>query len=350
MITKKQFTLLFCVFLFAVMVYHSQPVDALPFDNEYVDVYIAAGNYHAYYDNLTAGDELTGYFETDDTSMGLDFFICDAANYSEWVSFGTGTGFEINTNMHSLGFDLTVPYSDEWYLVLSNAYASYVYVDIAFDVNGDNSPFYSTSDYDYTGYGELLEVGNYHEFSVYLYEGTVVDGHFSTFFTSDGVDFFIMDDSNFNDWVYGYSATKYSQEYSMHQANIDTFTVPTSDTWHFVWENDDTDAMTISYGVGLDTSNANGGGSGVVWIGTIGIVAGLFLLIICCCVCRSKKKEQPYVPPVQPTGDYRTPQPTQPAPVREREIVRDRVLVICPYCGAKNEQGVLNCYNCDAEL
>jgi hypothetical protein len=30
--------------------------------------------------------------------------------------------------------------------------------------------------------------------------------------------------------------------------------------------------------------------------------------------------------------------------------VETRILVICPYCGAKNEQGILRCQNCSAEL
>jgi hypothetical protein len=31
-------------------------------------------------------------------------------------------------------------------------------------------------------------------------------------------------------------------------------------------------------------------------------------------------------------------------------IEHEKVLVVCPYCGAKNEQGVTNCTNCDAEI
>jgi hypothetical protein len=31
-------------------------------------------------------------------------------------------------------------------------------------------------------------------------------------------------------------------------------------------------------------------------------------------------------------------------------IEHERVLIICPYCGAKNEQGATTCKNCDAEL
>ncbi|MHA1864159.1 MAG: hypothetical protein ACTSWA_10360 [Candidatus Thorarchaeota archaeon] len=31
-------------------------------------------------------------------------------------------------------------------------------------------------------------------------------------------------------------------------------------------------------------------------------------------------------------------------------IERERVLVVCPYCGTKNEQGITTCTNCDAEI
>ena len=33
-----------------------------------------------------------------------------------------------------------------------------------------------------------------------------------------------------------------------------------------------------------------------------------------------------------------------------RVVERERVLVVCPYCGTKNEQGVSKCTNCDGEL
>ena len=36
-------------------------------------------------------------------------------------------------------------------------------------------------------------------------------------------------------------------------------------------------------------------------------------------------------------------------PVRER-VVTERVLVVCPYCGTKNEQGIIKCRKCSAEM
>jgi len=37
-------------------------------------------------------------------------------------------------------------------------------------------------------------------------------------------------------------------------------------------------------------------------------------------------------------------------PITPRKEVETRYLVICPYCGAKNEQGLMKCQNCSAEL
>ena len=356
MITKKQFTLLFCVFLFAVVAFQAQPAEALPFDNEYTDQEVLAGNYM--YDSyvLTTGDVLSGYFETSLDTEGLDFFICDAADLVTWDEGGSATEYESATNMHTYGFSFTAPYSDTWNVVLDNTGGSQsVTVDVAIDENGDNTPSYSS--YDYYGYGEVLEDEEYLYRSFTLGEGAVVDGHFSTFFTTDGLDFFICDETNFDDWVAELSATGYSIETDMHVSTIDAYTIPTAGTWYcvFVAENE-VDAVTFSYGIDIDTSTVttttNGGGIDMSGISVIGLFAGLLILGILCCVCRSKKKDPEVAPPS--VDHYRAPPsaPTQrpTTTVREREIVRDRVLVICPYCGSKNEQGITTCQNCDAEL
>ena len=33
-----------------------------------------------------------------------------------------------------------------------------------------------------------------------------------------------------------------------------------------------------------------------------------------------------------------------------RVVERERVLVVCPYCGTNNDQGIAKCTNCDGEL
>ncbi|MGY5860491.1 MAG: hypothetical protein RTU63_14060 [Candidatus Thorarchaeota archaeon] len=352
MLTKKQFTLLFCLFLFTVTAYQTQPIDALPFNHPFTDQNIAADDYSQFVIALTMGDVISGYFETDVDTMGLDFFICDAANFTVWDGGGSATGYEVNTNMHTLGFEWTVLYDDTWHIVFSNlGSSSSVWVDIGIDINGDNTPFYDTSTYDYTGYGEVLETDEYVYLALNLDQGAVIDGHYSTFFDTDGLDFFICDASNYDDFDNGYTATVYNTETEMYQTAIDTFTVPSTGLWYFVFHNNgQTDTITYSYGIEVDNSNTVVGGGGFTALSVMGLVSGLLILLILCCVCRSKKKDKDQ-PPTPPTVDhYRAPPTTPTETVREREIVRDRVLVICPYCGAKNEQGVLTCHNCDADL
>ena len=36
--------------------------------------------------------------------------------------------------------------------------------------------------------------------------------------------------------------------------------------------------------------------------------------------------------------------------ISEREVVTERVLVVCPFCGTKNEQGITKCQNCKGDL
>ena len=354
MITKKQFTLLFCVFLFAVLAFQAQPVEALPFDNEYTDQSISPGAY--LYDTfiLIAGEEISGYFETVSDAQGLDFFICDAANFTDWDLGFSATGFEVASNMHTYWFSFTAPYTDTWYVVFDNTGGSlYITFDAFIDEGVDNTPSYSS--YDHSGYGEVLEDDEYLTVSLTLGAGAVIDGHFSTFFTTDGLDFFICDADNYADWIAGYSATGYSIETDMHVASIDAYTIPTAGTWYCVFvAQDEIDAVTFSYGIDVDTSGVvttttTGGAALEGSITAIGLVAAVLILGILCCVCRSKKKEPELTPP--PVDHYRAPsQPATTETVREREIVRDRVLVICPYCGAKNDQGVLRCHSCNAEL
>ncbi len=59
MLSKKHLTLLFCVFLFVAVVYQPQPVEALPFDGEYTNQEITAGNWYKVWDTITTGDEIS---------------------------------------------------------------------------------------------------------------------------------------------------------------------------------------------------------------------------------------------------------------------------------------------------
>ena len=354
MLRKKHLMLLFFVFLFVAVVYQPQPVDALPFDGEYTNQEILAGNWFKVFDTMTTGDEISGYFETHSDTQGLKFFICDASNLLVWEGGFSATVYEIETDMHTLGFTFTVPYSDTWTCVFSNDEGSTtVTVDIGVDVNGDNIPYYAPSSYTETGYGIVLEDDEYYIVYDTFAAGTDIDGHFSTFFSTDGLDFFICDQENFDQWDAGYSATGFSIETDMHQTSIDEFTIPTAGVWYCVFvATDEVDTVTFSFGIDVDTSGAittSTNGELQTSPVMLGVIAAVFLIIILVCVV-SRRRRGDTGP--APTVDHYTAPPSTPASsrtIREREITT-RVLVVCPYCGAKNEQGILSCHNCDAEL
>lgn len=228
--------LLFFVFLFVAVVYQPQPVDALPFDGEYTNQEILAGNWFKVFDTMTTGDEITGYFETHSDTQGLDFFICDQENFDQWDAGNSATGFSIETDMH--------------------------------------------------------------------------------------------------------------------QTSIDEFTIPTAGVWYCVFVADgEVDTLTFSFGIDVDTSGAITTTNGELQTSPVmlGVIAAVFLIIILVCVVSRRRKGDTGQ---APTVDHYTAPPSTPASsrtIREREITT-RVLVVCPYCGAKNEQGILNCHNCDAEL
>jgi len=360
MLSKKHLTIIFCVFLFAAVVYQPQSVEALPFDGEYTNQEILAGNWFKVFDTMTTGDEITGYFETHSDTQGLKFFICDSANLLLWEGGFSATVYEIETDMHTLGFSFTVPHSAVWTCVFSNDEGSTtVTADIGVDINGDNIPYYAPSSYTETGYGIVLEDDEYYTIYDTFAAGTDIDGHFSTFFPTDGLDFFICDQDNFDQWVGGYSATGYSIETDMHQSSIDEFTIPTTGVWYCVFAADaEVDTLTFSFGIDVDTSGA------VTTTTTtttttdtelmvspimLGVIAAVFLVIILVCVVSRRKRGD--TGPAPTVDHYRAP-PASPASsrtIREREVTT-RVLVVCPYCGSKNEQGILTCHNCDAEL
>ncbi len=353
MLSNKHLTLIFCVFLFSVIAFQAQPVEALPFDGEYTNQEITAGNWYKVWDTITTGDTISGYFETHSDTQGLKFFICDAANLVLWEGGFSATLYELETNMHTLGFSFTAPHSDTWTCVFSNDEGSTtVTADIGVDINSDNTPSYSSSSYTDTGYGIVLENDESYTVSANFLAGTDIDGHFSTFFPTDGLDFFICDQENFDLWDSGYSSTGYSIETDMYQSSIDLFTIPTEGIWYCVFIADaEVDTVTFSFGIDIDTSGAIAGTTttGEVQASPImlGIVTAVFLVIILVCVV-SKRRKGDSGP--QQTFDHYTAPPSSPASSGTIKEVTTRVLVVCPYCGAKNEQGILTCHNCDAEL
>ena len=318
---------LFVFVIISVLAISAKPVEALPFDVEETNVWIDASDFYEKHYTFNTGDIVSGYLETDDTSMILYFFICDSANFTLWSEGSSASGYEIVEDVHTHYFDFDIPYDDTWYLVYSNDDISNgVYVDIAIDTEGDdNTPRYSSSSYYTTGYGEVLENDEWWHVWIDLDAGDEISGHFSTFFTTDGVDFFICDDANYDLWSTGSTASVYGSQDDMHQASISAFTVPSDDTWHLVFSAvGESDAVTLSYGIDIDfTTGATTttdpttsdppptDGTSMIGIAGIGFIGLIALLAICVCINKRKKgapPTQPFdsrgYPPSGPTGDW----------------------------------------------
>ncbi len=308
-VRKLQFILLCALLLMPIGSISTKQATALPFDNEYTDQSVDIDAW-LYLDlALTSGDVVTGYFETHDDGMGLDFFIVAESDYTSW-SGGPHTSFyESAENMHTYYWSLTIPYTDTWYLVFFNDDSETVTFDVGVDINGDNTPFYEPSSYDYTEYGQVLEPDEWWYLSGNLAAGTEISGHFSSFFTTDGIDFFICDEENYEIWEGGGTADVYGLRENYHQSNIAAFTIPTTGVWYIVWSavgQDDT--VSLSYGVDIDTSGATGTTSdtgtsppldGDMTLLIVGGVAAFAVLLVVCVVCSRSKRSG--VTPVTPT-------------------------------------------------
>ncbi|TXT53834.1 MAG: exported protein of unknown function [Candidatus Thorarchaeota archaeon] len=255
---KKFLILLFFSFIL-ISSSSTQHVAASDWDNEYTNVILNAGEWYDVSGSLSSGTDISGFFETHSETQGLDFFIADDYNMGEWEAGRSASVYELSEGIHTMGISFTVQTTNTWHIVFSNAEGSTtVTVDIGVDLDDDNSPYYNPSNWDYTRYGETLETDEWWYTSFNLDAGDEIDGHFSTWFSSDGIYFFICDESNYNAWTTGGSATGFAIKDDYHQADIGPFEVPTSGTWYCVFSAlDQDDTVTISYGI--DINEGSGG-------------------------------------------------------------------------------------------
>ncbi len=365
-------------------------VDAADWELEETNVTIEAGNWYLVYDPMTTGSTFSGYFEAHSEAQWIDFFICDEANKDLWESTGSASVYELLENWYIASFDFSIPYDDTWYAIFSNRDgSSSVTLDIGADENGDGSPYYDPGSYDDTEYKIVLYPNHYwHSWATFT-TGSTLSGHVSTWFSTDGVDVFFCDDDNFNDFHNGLAYTRYAAETNMHQTSFGTFNVPYTDTWHLVVHaKDQADTVTISLGYNYnyntdttttpaptttsetttpsettttettDTTTTEPTSTSTTSyyesddsMMTI-VIAGVAIIAIIgigAVVCSRRGGDG--LPPTPGAYDVVTPGPSAPSAARAAPAAAAAtILVICPYCGAKTEQGILECRNCGAEL
>ena len=81
------------------------------------DVFVSAGGSHRYYAERSSGTAMYGSFTS---SIGIDFFICDQANWDLWDAGQTAYVYELSYNVGSKEWQFIVPHHDTWYKVYDN--------------------------------------------------------------------------------------------------------------------------------------------------------------------------------------------------------------------------------------
>ena len=94
-----------------------------------VDIWIDPyGWHHIYYTDLSSS--YTIYVEIEVTSgPGIDFFICDQANWDIWDGGGTASVYNLRENVGSVSTSFNVPTTDTWYIVFDSDSSQNIHVE-----------------------------------------------------------------------------------------------------------------------------------------------------------------------------------------------------------------------------
>lgn len=90
------------------------PLSAQAFD---IDRDLGVGELYVVHGNADAGWRIEGSFSAD---YDIEFFICDAENYTRWDRKQSAFLYEHDSETTGQIFNFTIPYDSEWYVVFSN--------------------------------------------------------------------------------------------------------------------------------------------------------------------------------------------------------------------------------------
>ncbi|MFW9886328.1 MAG: hypothetical protein ACFFEX_18225 [Candidatus Thorarchaeota archaeon] len=79
------------------------------------------GEVYGLYRNANAGWRVEGSFTA---VNAIEFFICDAGNYSKWINNQAAVLFDHNEQTTVHNFNFTIHYDSVWYVIFSNSYAA----------------------------------------------------------------------------------------------------------------------------------------------------------------------------------------------------------------------------------
>ena len=358
--------------LFATMTAATVPVNS---ECELEGFILLADDYHAHHNfvvdirdhdyftwSLHQSDGIYGNFEVTYPASGgdqiIDFFICTEENYNLWDSGESASVYHLQQNVASYSFEFRVPSYDTWYLVFINfAYLTSKTIDFNL-YRDDTAPTIDLN----------LDAGASYS-GIKTITATITEATFDIGTVELRIDGVLKDTEYDSSFSYSWDTTQYSN-------GAHTIRISASDNVG----NSDYETVTVyvsnSVTDGTTDGTTDGGGytgqpmnTTTIMLGAVGLVAIIGIAIVASRRGKGGPAPADVFTPAPPPPDEPTPAPakdTAPADAvtpaqrpseesesthfREREVVTEKFLVICPFCGAKNQQGIVKCQKCHADL
>ncbi len=190
-------------------------------------------------------EKIIMWVQTDNPSKYIDLYIMSNAAYLKFISGQSFTATKSSTFVNEGTLELSMP--GTWYCVWSNkGRSSSVALDYFVDVGGDDIPSYSG--YTWVKNGQSVASGNSYAYHVSYGTQDLLSGSFKTYVSSDKIDFFICDSTEYSTWSSGGTPTTVYESHSdTSSASWGPFQPPHTDDWYFVYSaKDSSEPVTFS--------------------------------------------------------------------------------------------------------
>lgn len=320
-------------------------------NNGIVESFVPADDYHSNHNfvvgilgsqyvswNVQQGDGVYGDFQVTNPSSGgdqaIDFFICDSSNYALWSSGQQASVYQLQQDVASYSFHFRIPYDDTWYFVFQN-HAWLTSKTINFDLYMDQTPPSINMNLDagatYSGIKEIT--------------ATISEAQFSISSVSLYIDGNLVHSESDSSFSYSWNTATYSN--GAHTIRM----VAKDNVGNSGYEDITVTVYNAAAATSSQTTGSGNNGGGTTSSDTMPPVLpmafGLIMLIaVVGIVGLSRGRGKASSAASYGSGGTGPGSPT----VKEREVVSERFMVICPFCGSKNEQGTSKCQVCGARL
>jgi len=325
------------LFVIIVLSFLSAQVQATPFipaedHHQLFEFNVGSFSYHYVYGTNTEGTGEYGTFTAhyDD----ITFFIVDQENFDKYEDGQAYTRYEVHQNVVTDDYEFRYPHTDTWYRVFDNKDSLWA-KDVTFNLYTDLTPPTVTINLDtgatYGGIKEITATASEITFLVWklslqYYSGSswiAVKTEYYTESISYNWDTKDFDNDDIR-WRVVAEDTVNNEAIKEVIVTVYNYVAPTTTTTTTSATTSTTTSTTTTSPGGAPLDTPTDFTSLLLLIGVIGIVlsAGVY-------ASKRSKSGEVAIPSINPDA---------------------KVLVICPFCGSKNEQGITICSKCNAEL